>query len=114
MLRIVADALEAHLRKRYSAGHRDARVAQVDEVLERARAHIAPLQALADATVQAASGRVWLPPDLAAALCGAQQQTLATLRGLEQRLQAARAGFAELPLDETLDEAPPAPLPLPA
>jgi MoxR-like ATPase len=114
MLRVLTESLEAHLRKRYSPAHRDARVAQVDEVLARAQAHIAPLQAQADATARALAGRLWLPPDLAAALRGAQQQTLAVLRGLEQRLRSAREGFADLPLDERAEDAVPAPISLTA
>ena len=114
MLRMVTDSLEAHLRKRYSPAHRDARVAQVDEVLARATAHIAPLQAQADATARALAGRLWLPPDLGESLRNAQQQTLSTLRSLEQRLRAARDGFADLPLDERFQSAVPAPIALTA
>ena len=114
MLRMLSESLEAHLRRRYSPAHRDARVAQVDEVLARAQSHIAPLQAPADATARALAGRVWLPPDLGAALRGAQQQTLVTLRALEQRLLVVRAGFAALPLDERAENAAPTPIPLTA
>ena len=114
MLRIVTEALEAHLRKRYSPVHRAARVSQVDEVLARAQAHIEPLQAHADATRHALAGRVWMPPELAASLAGALQQTLAVLLALQARLRAVRAGFEALPLDEGLAEAPPLPVPLPA
>ncbi|MBK6864532.1 MAG: AAA family ATPase [Ideonella sp.] len=114
MLRIVTESLEAHLRKRYSPAHRDARVAQADEVLVRAEEHLAPLQAQADATARVVAGRLWLPPELAATLCGAQQETLATLRGFVQRLQATRAGFAELPLDERLADPAPPPIAIPA
>jgi MoxR-like ATPase len=114
MLRVLSESLEAHLHKRYSPAHRDARVAQVDELLARAHAHIAPLQAQADATSHALAGRLWLPPDLAATLCGAQQHTLALLRGLEQRLRATRDGFAALPLDERAEANVPAPIPLTA
>ena len=112
MLRMMTESLEAHLRKRYSPAHRDARVAQVDEVLAHALAHIAALQAQADATARALAGRLWLPPELGAALSDAQRHTLGTLRGLEQRLRAARAGFADLPLDDRADASVPAPVPL--
>ncbi len=107
MLRMVTASLEEHLRKRYSPAHQAARLEQVDEVLARARAHLAPLQAQAEATRLALAERIWLPPLLARILCQAQADTLAVLASLVARLQSTRLGFAELPLDEQLgDEAP--------
>ena len=107
MLRMVTASLEEHLRKRYSPAHQAARLAQVDEVLARAQAHVAPLQAQAEVTRLALSNRLWLPPLLARTLCQAQAGTLAVLASLVARLQSTRLGFAELRLDEQLgDEAP--------
>ena len=102
VLRMVSAALEDRLRKRYSPAHGAARLAQVDEVLSRAQAHLAPLQLQAQVTRQAVSRRLWLPPQLGAELCQAQQRTLDVLASLVDRLQATRSGFAELPLDERL------------
>ncbi len=114
MLRMTSDALEAFARKRYSTGHVAARLAQVDEVLQRAHAHLAPLRQQAEATRRALAGRVWLPPMLAADWCAAQAATLQRLDGFVQRLRATRQGFAELPLDSASHEPAPQPLPLPA
>jgi MoxR-like ATPase len=104
MLRIVSASLEAHLRKRYSAVHVAARVAQVDEVLASARGHALALHAELGALQQALHGRLWLPPDLAEGLIGTKQGTVAMLDGLVVRLSAARAGYAALPIDNALPE----------
>jgi MoxR-like ATPase len=114
MLRITSDALEAFARKRFSAGHVAARLAQVDEVLQRAQAHIVPLRAQAEATRRALAGRVWLPPTLAAEWCNAQAATLQRLDEFVVRLQATRQGFAELPLDASSHDPAPQPVPLSA
>lgn len=99
MARLVAAALEARARPHYGARHVAARVGQVDEVLAQAAAHLAPLQARAaamDRTLQAAP---WLPPMLAAQIATAHAASVRTVETLLARLQAARAGFAALPLD---------------
>jgi MoxR-like ATPase len=114
MLRMTSDALEAFARKRFSAGHVAARLAQVDEVLQRAQGHLAPLRQQAEATRRALADRVWLPTALAADWCAAQAATLQRLDGMVQRLQAARQGFAELPLDSSGHDLAPQPVPLSA
>ena len=114
MLRVVSAALEAHRRQRYSTVHVAARLAQVDEVLARAHGHAAALRAHSDALARALHGRVWLPPELAQRLLGAPRTTLALLDALIARLDAARSGYAELPLDATLDDAAPEPIALSA
>ncbi len=114
MLRITSDALEAFARKRFSAGHVAARLAQVDEVLQRAQAHLVPLRAQAEATRRVLAGRVWLPPALAADWCRVQAATLQRLDEFVQRLQATRQGFAELPLDASSNDPAPQPVPLSA
>jgi MoxR-like ATPase len=113
-LRIVTASLEEHLRKRYSPAHRAARLAQVDEVLLRAQAHLAPLQVQTEATRRAVDGRLWLPPLLARALVQAQTDTLGALASLVARLEATRQGFAALPLDAQLADDPPQPVRLSA
>ena len=102
------------MRKRYSPAHREARLAQVDEIAARAGGHRAVVQAAADTLAQRLAGRIWLPPDLAEALCGTHAATLAVLDGLLSRLYAVRTGFAALPLDESLPAQVPAPIPLAA
>ena len=112
MLRVVSAALEDHLRRRYSSVHVAARVAQVDEVIARADGHLQVLHSEADALGRALQGRVWLPPELALAMLGAKHTTLALLEALCARLEAARAGYAALPLDESLADAVPEPVAL--
>jgi len=114
MLRMTSDALEAFARKRYSAGHVAARLAQVDEVLQRAMAHLAPLRQQAEVTRRALAGRVWLPGALAADWGATQAATLQRLDGFVHRLQATRQGFAALPLDGSGHEHAPQPVPLSA
>jgi len=114
MLRMVTASLEERLRKRYSPAHQAARLEQVDEVLARAQAHVAPLQVQAEVTRLALSNRLWLPPLLARSLCQAQAGTLAVLASLVARLQSTRLGFAELPLDEQLGDEVPEPVKLSA
>ncbi len=114
MLRMVTASLEAHLRKRYSSVHVAARVAQVDEVLARARQHLAHTDAQTEALARAVAGRLWLPPALAAGWLQARRQTLVMLMALVARLEATRAGFAQLPLDPQQAGAVPEPVALTA
>jgi MoxR-like ATPase len=114
MLRIVSATLEAQLRRRWSPVHVAARTAQADAVIaDAARVHDAADAALA-ALRGALAGRLWLPPTLAASLLDGPQTTLAVARSLLSRLQAVRAGFAGLPVDDTLAAAAPAPIAVPA
>jgi MoxR-like ATPase len=114
MLRVMTSALEAHLRRRYSRAHVQARVAQVDEVLAQAREHHATIAAQAQALAAGLRDRLWLPDELALVLHQAKQDTLDMLGGLLARLEAARRGFAELPLDAASADDAPAPIALSA
>jgi MoxR-like ATPase len=114
MLRVVSAALEAHRRQRYSPVHVAARLAQVDEVLARAREHAQVVRREAAALQRALQGRAWLPPELAARLLGAKTATLQLLDALAARLEAARAGYATLPRDDTLAATVPEPVVLSA
>ena len=98
MLRMVSATLEAKQRRRFSSVHVAARLAQVDEIIERAQADRAPVQAALAALQARLTDRLWLPPDLAQAWCGAHTQTLAALDQCLARLRHCRAGFQELPL----------------
>ncbi len=113
-LRIVASTLEDKLRRRWSPVHVQARVAQVSEAMERAAAPLAPIEARCRALRAATARRVWLPPELAAPMCGALEATRDRLRELLARLDAARAGFAAMPVDEHAGDAAPAPVALSA
>ena len=108
--RIAQKALEDQLRKRYSSVHIAARLAQVDEVLDRARAGWATHQAHAEQLVAALQGRLWMPPELQKQMLDAVTLTVTRLHGLVHRLQVARGGFAELPVDT---QAPSTTLPTP-
>ena len=98
--RIRARKLEDRLRRSFSPVHLATRYAQVNASVQQAR----------DALAAKLERRLWLPPALASAWLNAHAQTLATLAGLQARLIATRAGFADLQVDPTLPAvAPPLP-----
>ena len=113
MLRIVAAALEERLRRRWSPLHVQARLAQVDEVAAQVRDACAAVGTQAQALADRLRGRVWLPPSLAARWLQAHAHSGAVLDALRQRLEATRAGFAAMPVDETLPPTRPEPVPMP-
>lgn len=112
MLRIVSASLEKELRRHYSPVHVEARLAQVDEVLARARAQADGVRLQLDALTARLAGRLWLPPALAAAMRAAREQTLALLDHLSARLEAAAAGYADLPVNAELPAQAPEPIEL--
>jgi len=110
MTRLLSTVLEDKMRRRFSPVHLAARLAQVDEVIERVATACAPVQAALDALQARLAGRLWLPPELASAWLGAHRHTLGVLDALQARLQHTRAGFAALPADEQAPAiTPPAP-----
>ena len=108
MLRIVSAQLEAQLQRRYSPVHVSARLAQLDELLAHARSEHAAAAARAAGLDAALIGRLWLPLALATRMAGALRHTAAVLAALCARLEHTRAGFAGLPVDETLAAVSPA------
>jgi MoxR-like ATPase len=110
MLRIVSQALEDQLRRRYSSAHIAARTAQIDEVIVQVDEHLTRVRSERDTLARQLAGRVWLPPLLAERLLGAHEATLAMLGERRARLTLARDGFAALPLDPQLGAATPAPV----
>jgi MoxR-like ATPase len=113
MQRIVSERLEARLRRRFSPVHVRSRVEQVAEVEAHVAAARAATEAQAGAQARALAGRVWLPPALRVQLGEAWAQAITLLDRLAAQLQAARAGFAALPLkDAEPAEAPPPPVAL--
>ncbi len=63
------------------------------------------------AALDALPRELWLPPSLAEQSLEPLRLRIALLSDLSQRLQAAEAGFAALPVDESLADVP-APLSL--
>ncbi|MCI1190838.1 AAA family ATPase [Calidifontimicrobium sp. SYSU G02091] len=112
MLRVVAAALEERLRRRFSPVHVAARTAQVDAVIADATRIAADAQARLARLQARLAGRLWLPPTLAARLVDGPATTLARAQSLAAQLQAIRAGFAALPVDETLAAGAPEPVAL--
>ena len=108
--RIRAGKLEDRLRRSFSPVHLATRCAQVDALAARAENANTSVQQARDALAAKLERRLWLPPALASAWLNAHAQTLATLAGLQARLAATRAGFADLQVDPTLPAvAPPLP-----
>jgi len=110
MVRLMSQALEAQLVQRYSPVHVAARVAQLDEVLAGARPRRDAAASAHQHLAAQLAGRLWCPPSLVQGWLGVLAQSHQTLALLVARGEAARAGFAALPLDD--QAAPAAPLPL--
>jgi MoxR-like ATPase len=114
MMRMVSKQLEDQLRRRYSPVHVAARLAQLDEIGQHARAQRDRIDAAAQQLGAALAGRFWLPPELAGQWQGAHAHSLAVLDNLLARLQLCQAGFAALPQDAALPARMPEPITLPA
>lgn len=99
--RIVSSRLEERLRKRWGLRHIEARVAQVAQIEADISAWAQEVQAGRDALAHRLSTRLWMPPELKAQTLRRHETAIAQLAGWAQRLAAARAGFAQLPVDET-------------
>jgi MoxR-like ATPase len=110
MLRIVSERVEQSLRRRYSSVHVASRLAQVGAVLQQAEQAHAEVAAAHAGLTAALAPRLWMPTALRQQLLDGPARTLLRLQDLIARLQAARAGFAALPIDDHLDEAMPAPI----
>lgn len=110
MARILAAPLEARLRRRWSPVHLQARLAQVDEIDAQAAAARDDVAAAARALDARLAGRLWLPPADATRWRAAHAHTLAVLDALRARLAALRAGFAALPVDDSLPARVPPPI----
>ncbi len=107
-IRIVAAALEERLRRRFSPVHVAARLAQVDELVDRIAHAQRTVHAERDALHARFAGRLWLPPELVQRWLDGPDQTLLRLADLGSRLALTRAGFAALPVDDTLPALAPA------
>jgi len=114
MLRIVSSTLEDKLRRRYSPVHVAARLAQIDEIAAHAREQHDAVAAHERDLAARLEGRLWLPPELGARMVAAHAHTRCVLAALTERLEAARNGFAALPLDGEAAAVAPAPVSLEA
>ncbi|WP_428421762.1 AAA family ATPase [Methylibium sp.] len=108
--RLVTATLEARMQPRYGARHIAARVAQLDELLARATAHLQPLRSRAAAMDEALRDALWLPPALAARIAAAHAASVQVVEALLARLQTVRADFAALPVDAAAAGVAPAPV----
>jgi MoxR-like ATPase len=88
--------------------HVAARLAQLDEVLQRAADACEAVRQRQAALQAALAPRLWMPPDLQQRLQAAHGQTLACWKPA-QRLQQVRAGFAALPLEDATPRPAPKP-----
>lgn len=112
MPRLTLAGLEARMRRHYSPVHIAARLTQLDELIGHTLAHHTALASEALALAERLQARLWIPPHLAGRWNAAHAESLERLQALLARLQQARAGFAELPVDEALPAIAPAPVPL--
>ena len=106
MLRLYSARLEERLRKRWSPLHIRARAAQVREVRLTVQAALAQARQAFNAWTARLCNRLWLPPSLAEQSLEPLRLRIALLSDLSHRLQAAEAGFAALPVDESLADVP--------
>jgi hypothetical protein len=87
--------LEDAPKRRFSPVHVAARLAQVDDLLARARPCAPRLRAALLRPAGALAGRLWLPPELATAWCGAHMadagaaSALAPLQAVRERFRGA-------------------------
>lgn len=109
LVRLVAE----QARKRYSALHVAARVAQVGEIQQRVTAALQSVTAALDAVREQARAHPWLPPSWRLAIEAVHQGNVQQVATLQGRVQAVAEGLAALPVDAELAAAAPAPVPLP-
>ncbi|MBL8471286.1 MAG: AAA family ATPase [Rhodocyclaceae bacterium] len=101
-------------KRRYGAAHIAARLAQIDDAVQRVQGYIAALTELcADLDAYAAQA-LWLDPAFAGRARTCLQARLDALRALCARALGARAGFENLPRLERDTGAVPEPIPVPA
>ena len=110
LVRMVAE----RARKRYSALHVAARLAQVGEIEQRVVAALQSVSATRDAVRAQAGAHAWLPPSWREAIDAVHRDNVQRAGALRSRLQAVAEGFAALPVDAALVTPEPAPVPLPA
>jgi MoxR-like ATPase len=111
--RIVSARLEERQRRRWSAVHVAARVAQVDEIEQQLGAQRRDTAARAQRQADVLGPRLWMAPSLRERLARRHADALGLLDAFAQRLAAVREGFAALPCDDShAGAAPPPAVPL--
>ncbi|NBT10753.1 MAG: ATPase [Betaproteobacteria bacterium] len=106
MLRLYSARMEERLRKHWSPLHIRARTAQVRELGQTVHGALAEARQAFDEWQARLNQRLWLPPSLTEQSLEPLRQRIAVLSELFDRLQAVEAGFAGLPVDESLAEVP--------
>ncbi len=96
--------------RRWSPVHIAARVAQCSSLLQQLADLHDELQRIATHVMTQARAHDWLPPSQRARIEAVHSARCAAVAGWLQRLQAARDGFAALPVDEALRAEAPAPI----
>jgi MoxR-like ATPase len=110
MLRIVSE----RALRRYSQVHVDARVAQVNEALERAQMCLEQVRLAAQSALAQARAHLWLPPSWLERIVAGHHTNVALAATLVEQLQEARQGFAALPIQTSASAEAPAPIALAA
>ena len=96
LLRIVSDLAL----RRYSQVHVDARLAQVDEALQRATAAWHAARATGQQAMAGADAHLWLPPSWRARIAAVHRSNEEQAGALVAQLHAVHRGFAQLPVDD--------------
>jgi MoxR-like ATPase len=96
--------------RRWSPVHIAARMAQCDALLQQLADLHAELNRIATHVMTQAHAHDWLPPSQRARIEAVHAERCAAVAGWLQRLQAAREGFATLPVDDALRADAPVPI----
>jgi len=97
-------------RRRYSATHVRARIAQIDEVLAEVDAFVREGERHGAGTVERLASNLWIPPSFVERIAGTLEGNRQRVVEQRNRLAQARAAFASLPLTEDDDGREPAPV----
>ncbi len=101
MLRIVSD----RARRRYGQQHVDARLAQMQELQQRAQLALQVARVAVQSTMRGARDHLWLPPDWLARIMAVLDANHALALAMQQRSAQLARGFSELPIDPALSGA---------
>lgn len=96
--------------RRWSPVHVQARVAQCDALLAQLAGVLADVEQRAATVLHAARSHAWLPPTWRAHVEAVHGERCAIVTAWRTQLQAARDGFAALPVDAALRDAAPNPV----
>jgi len=106
---VLVRRLAEQARKRYSLLHVQARLAQLDEVRERAAAALQTVKATSNMVTAQAAAHLWLPPQWRDAISAVHAANVSAVAQLVARADAVHEAFAALPMDAAMEGgAPPA------